>query len=62
MRKTYYDCLYFKKCGNVFGGCKHPRATSACFYEYTEECKKGKSRKQVKMFKPMAKQTSILEV
>ena len=45
MRKVYYDCIYFKRTGNIFGGCKHKDATSACIYQHTEECQKGISRK-----------------
>lgn len=44
MRKTYYDCIFFRSSANVFGGCKHPSATSACLYEYTKECGMGRSR------------------
>lgn len=44
MRKAYYDCIYFKSTGNVFGGCNHQDATVACMYEYTDECRIGKSR------------------
>ena len=48
MRKTYYDCIYFRRTGNIFGGCKHPKAKGACIYSYTKECEFGKSRKDIK--------------
>ena len=44
MRKAYYDCKFFKSTGNAFGGCKHPNATGACIYEYTDECRIGEGR------------------
>lgn len=32
------NCKYFKSCGNVFGGCKHPKAIGACTYQYIDNC------------------------
>lgn len=38
------NCVYFRQSGNVFGGCKHPSATSGCLGEYLDNCDRAKSR------------------
>ena len=38
------NCIYFASRGNVMGGCKHPKAVSACLYRYLDECDKSQSR------------------
>ena len=38
------NCGYFKSCGNVFGGCNHPRAVSVCIYNYLNECDMSKRK------------------
>ena len=42
--RTYWACKYFKSCGNVFGGCKHPKAANACSYQYIDECQISERR------------------
>lgn len=32
------NCKYFKSCGNVFGGCKHPDRKGACLEIYIDDC------------------------
>lgn len=41
------NCKYFKSCGNVMGGCKHPKAVSACLYHYLSECNKSERKYKV---------------
>jgi len=45
MRKSKaVNCNFFRKRGNVFGGCTHPKATSACLSFYLQDCDKSKKR------------------
>ena len=42
------NCKYFKDCGNVWGGCKHPNAVSACLNKYIDECDKSERKYKLK--------------
>jgi len=42
------NCKYFKSCGNVFGGCKHPKAVSACIFQYIDDCDKSERKYKIK--------------
>jgi hypothetical protein len=42
--KTYWACRFYKRTGAPFGGCKHPKATSACLNHYIDECEKSERR------------------
>jgi len=43
-RAKVINCKYFKSCGNVYGGCKHPKATSACLFDYIDKCSMSEKR------------------
>lgn len=47
MAKAYY-CKYFSSVGNVYGGCKHPKATSACLHYDIDKCNKSERRYKTK--------------
>ena len=40
------NCRYFKQYGKAMGGCKHPKATSACLYRYIDECPKSERKEK----------------
>lgn len=42
------NCKHFKSCGNVFGGCKHPKAISACLHTYIDECSMSERKYKLK--------------
>ena len=47
-RAKTQNCKYFKSCGNVFGGCKHPEATNICLHQYLDQCDKSERKYKLK--------------
>ncbi len=50
-RAKVVNCKYFKSCGNVMGGCKHPKATSACLFCYLDDCDKSERKYKLRAIK-----------
>lgn len=47
-RAKVVNCKHFKSCGNVFGGCKHPKAKTACLHTYIDECNMSERKYKLK--------------
>ena len=47
-RVKVVNCKYYKSCGNVWGGCKHPEAQDACLYWYLDDCAKSEKKYHTK--------------
>jgi hypothetical protein len=48
MKAKSFNCRYFKKTGNVFGGCSHTDATSACLDKYIDDCHRSERKYKTK--------------
>ena len=49
--KPYTSCKYFKSSGNAFGGCKHPKAKTACIEYDIDRCHMSERKYKLKKIK-----------